>query len=426
MTFNFEKESKGLNAFLANSLKEKGVNGISIAIVDGEKRHNLTSGYADVSKRTRMTENTWLQCASLSKTVASAFAVEYFTKRKVPFTTPVNNLLEACNASFRLSLHPKNVNVAGSELWVSELQLKHLVNHTGLGMHYVYGIPPSHGIPSMTDLLTGKCEKKYGYSHLYVEKKPGAHFHYSGGGFLVLQLLLEMMEKKPIQDIMQPFLHAMGIQEGLNFEQATLGGHAKDLAIGYSDDGKTIREGRLLFPPLAAGGHGTPTALLEFLIHLAKAYKLKKGDKSGPIAHETAVDMLLTHNVDKGCFSFMHSVMGLGVFVLKAGKNRFMMHQAANDGFRGLYLVCFDGPDAAKGPRGFVVLANGDNKAMFLNCAVTKHLLKTMQFKGMNWDLVEKTSFDIKGIAQEQIVNLGLKGLVLEAFDQSDATPSKL
>ena len=42
-----------------------------------------------------------------------------------------------------------------------------------------------------------------------------------------------------------------------------------------------------------------------------------------------------------GAFDFMYSTMGLGVFITKAGPNRFMLHQAANDGFRGIFLVCF-------------------------------------------------------------------------------------
>ena len=33
----------------------------------------------------------------------------------------------------------------------------------------------------------------------------------------------------------------------------------------------------------------------------------------------------------------------------RAGENRVMLHQAANDGYRGVYMVCFDGPDRGKG-----------------------------------------------------------------------------
>jgi hypothetical protein len=46
--------------------------------------------------------------------------------------------------------------------------------------------------------------------------------------------------------------------------------------------------------------------------------------------------------------------------------SRWMLHQAANDGFRGVLLVCFDGPDASDGPRGLVVLANGKSPPRYL------------------------------------------------------------
>lgn len=69
----------------------------------------------------------------------------------------------------------------------------------------------------------------------------------------------------------------------------------------------------------------------------------------------------------------MSAAMGVGMFVFDAvptsttkpagggpaAASRWMLHQAANDGFRGVLLVCFDGPDARDGPRGVVVLANG-------------------------------------------------------------------
>jgi hypothetical protein len=57
----------------------------------------------------------------------------------------------------------------------------------------------------------------------------------------------------------------------------------------------------------------------------------------------------------------MNCEVGLGLFVLTAGESRYMVHQAANDGFRGVYVVCFDGPEYTRrnGPSGFVCLANG-------------------------------------------------------------------
>ena len=97
--------------------------------------------------------------------------------------------------------------------------------------------------------------------------------------------------------------------------------------------------------------------------------------------------------------------------------------QAANDGFRGLLLVCFDGPDAALGPRGLVVMCNGDNAGMLLNCALARSLLSSgtafaPPLQGVEWGRVPEmgSGFDMSGMKQEEIVNLGLRELVLNAF----------
>ena len=53
----------------------------------------------------------------------------------------------------------------------------------------------------------------------------------------------------------------------------------------------------------------------------------KKG--SGGILSEH-VHQMFDHSIDLGAFDFMYSTMGLGVFITKAGANRFILHQAAN------------------------------------------------------------------------------------------------
>ena len=98
-----------------------------------------------------------------------------------------------------------------------------------------------------------------------------------------------------------------------------------------------------------------------------------------------------------------------------------MLHQAANDGFRGLFLVCFDGPSATNGPRGLVVLSNGDNDAMLFNCAMARAMLEALEPAGFDLGRVPDVAagFDTTGMRQEEIVNLGFKGLVLDAFAEA-------
>ena len=105
----------------------------------------------------------------------------------------------------------------------------------------------------------------------------------------------------------------------------------------------------------------------------------------------------------------------------RAGENKIMVHQAANDGFRGMYMMCFDGPNKGNG---FVILANGDNPAVYLQCEVARHLLgpECLHFSGIDFDQwsdnssSDISSFSMHGLKQETIVNLGLKELVLSAF----------
>ena len=101
----------------------------------------------------------------------------------------------------------------------------------------------------------------------------------------------------------------------VSFKQAILPGVT--YAVGYRDDGVTqIQDGHLSFPPLAAGGMGTPRGLAKILLHIAIAYNDKDG--SGPISHETAT-LMLDNVVDKGALEFMRSYVGYGVFIAHVG-----------------------------------------------------------------------------------------------------------
>jgi CubicO group peptidase (beta-lactamase class C family) len=418
------------------------VPGVSIAVIHPPtashgkastgKSHVVTqvAGLAAREPPVPMYDSTVLEIASLSKTIAAAFMIQYFREKGKDVNTKVNELFRDAGAKFQLQSEPGSPSE-----WPEEVTLGQLVNHTGLGMHYVNGVPLNNKMPDVEELITGTAEKPapYGYASLHMCKKPGTQFHYSGGGFLVLQHLLEILEGKPIAEIMSSFLAASGlaVELGLSFAQNLPGKH---YAVGYRDkNAGAVQDTRLMFPPLAAGGLGTAAALAEWLRQLAVAFKDPAG--CGPIAHATAVEML-TPGPDLGSEAFMRALMGLGVFVFEAAapglpSNKWMLHQAANDGFRGLYLVCFDGPDAANGPRGLVVLSNCDNDAMFVNCAVTQMLLQSAQafsppLQGLDWSQAKSMDggFTTAGLKQEEIVNLGIKDLVLNAFLKPSANGS--
>jgi allantoicase len=190
-----------------------------------------------------------------------------------------------------------------------------------------------------------------------------------------------------------------------SFEQMNLAGI--DYAYGYLQDGLLVEGTRKMFPAFAAGAMGTSHDMLIFLQDLTNAYH----NKPSKISHDTAVLML--HGQDLGCREFMAADIGLGIFVTEAGDNRIAIHQGANDGFRCLYLYCYDGPDIHKG---LCILCNADFNGVFFNAEVTQYLLKTLGFSGINFELF-KTDFAFNNLKTEEIVNIGYKKLIFDAFE---------
>lgn len=338
---------------------------------------------------------TRFQIASLSKTVASAFAIEYFRSKKIPLTTSVNSLLDKASSTFRITS-------SGDPAWADKVTIRDLMSHSALNMHYVNGIRKGEPMPPILSLIQGSQE--FGYLPVKVIAEPGTKFSYSGGGFLVLEHLIEALEKRPVRELVKPFLDKLKLSS-LSLDPNENSG---DEAYGYFDSGEPVKDGWLRFPGFAAGGWSNSGDMAKFLKHLATAYNDPEG--CGPISHETAIEML--NGTDKGCKEFMACEMGVGIFTIRGGPNKFVLHQGANEGFRALFLHCYSGPDYGKG---FVIFANGDNRAVLMIAEIARELLLHLKIEGIDHGRMSQ-NFDFKGIPQEQIVNLGYKYLIFDAF----------
>ena len=159
--------------------KHPDVAGVSIGLVNNYITSGISAGYARKSTQEKMTPSHYMECASLSKTVASAYAIEYFTKHNISLSSKVSDLLIACGSPWRLEVHPDQKH--RNDINLDLITITMLMNHTALGMHYVYGIPLADTFPTSLELLNGTWEEKYGYAPLTIERPPGSSFKYSGG-----------------------------------------------------------------------------------------------------------------------------------------------------------------------------------------------------------------------------------------------------
>jgi CubicO group peptidase (beta-lactamase class C family) len=201
-----------------------------------------------------------VQIASLSKPIGSAFALEYFSKRNISLSTGVAGLLRRLNSPFVLEAAP------GCRVeWVDEVTLELLMCHSsGIGQHYVHSFRVAE-VPDFAHLMEGLTTDLGGqYKKIMVERRPDTSFAYSGGSFILLQYILELMERKPINEIVAPFLAALGMQPSARLQDDGSG----PLLPG-SINGKLVD--RRVFPGIAAGAVCSAGDTLQFLRHLVAA-----------------------------------------------------------------------------------------------------------------------------------------------------------
>ncbi len=390
---------------IAKLLVKHGVTGVQIAVGDSHGNGDICLGNLEPGNAPVYPDSLF-QIASLSKTVATAFAMEYFAARGISMDTPVNDLLVKVGGDFRL-VSP------GNSAWAGAVTITNLMSHSALDMHYVKGFERSRQMPEVASLL--ETPDSYGYSHVKVVSSPGSVFQYSGGGFMVLQYLIEKLEAQPAGQMTRPFLDGLCLRE-ITFDpdpDLTAGGSG--FAAGVMDDGEVLSGGRLNFPAFAAGALGSARGVLAFLRNLEMAYHDLDG--SNGISHNTAVTMMKGR--DLGARQFMGCDMGVGVFVAEMGANRVAVHQGANEGFRALYLHTVAGPDRGKG---FVILCNADNRGVPFVAEAAALLLQHLDVTGVNFAKIGGV-FDSLGVQQEQIVNAGYKGLLFSAFEPTMPEP---
>jgi allantoicase/malate synthase/CubicO group peptidase (beta-lactamase class C family)/2-oxo-4-hydroxy-4-carboxy--5-ureidoimidazoline (OHCU) decarboxylase len=391
--------SLNVNNIINNILKAHAITGAAISISTGQNQiQNICLGES-IKGQAPVTDKTWFEMASLSKAVASCFAIDYFAAKNIPLSTPANLLFAQTSSTFRIK-----ANDPIHSDWGDQVTLEHLMSHSALNLHYVNGVPANLKMPTIRDLLDGNLA--YSYVPIEVINPPGERFQYSGGGFLVLEHLLECLEQKSIVEITQPFLDQLGMYQ-FTFAQETLTN--KEYAYGYNARNEMIIGTRKMFPAFAAGAMGTAGDLNLFLHHLTTAYQSPDG--SGPISHDTARIML--YGTDRGAMKFIGATMGLGIFTAEAGPNKLAIHQGANDGFRCLFLHCYDGPNIGMG---FTVLCNAEFNGVLFISEIAHLILTELKMQGI--DTTKFTSnFDTRNVQPEQIVNVGYKNLIFSAFE---------
>lgn len=277
------------------------VPGISIAVADASRTAMTSLGNADTGWP--MTERTRLQAASAGKAITALLSLIMVERGFLPLDSDLRPLLKR---------------------WKPEdavpFTLLQLGSHTaGFNVHGFGGYAQNEERPTLVNILTGEAPAKN--APIKQITKPGAQYKYSGGGYTLLELLLEDVSGRSFEDLVTEYVFAPLTMDSSCFQQAPL----HHFAAGFNENGKRVQGGHLVYPERAAAGlWTTPGDLVKFCDAIRKAIAGK-----GILSAELA-----------GLFTQPRDDLGVMNFGFFNGPGGWIEHGGANAGFRVQMWLC--------------------------------------------------------------------------------------
>ncbi|WP_186647139.1 serine hydrolase domain-containing protein [Fluviispira vulneris] len=302
---------------------------VSIALINKNKiEWTYASGNKSASKNEKIDENTIFNFASMAKSISALVALKLVDKGVLKLDTDVNNEL----LSWKISIPEKFKG--------NFVTLRSLLNMTsGLGVSGFYGYAPEEKTPTLLETLNGKFPANN--NAVLLEKKPGSEFSYSGGGYEVLELLIESVTKKSFREVAKN-----EVLQPLNLKNTSFSfSLEKNFNIAESTDkeGNSFSYPWRKSPELAAAGlWTTPTDFAKVLIELMRSYNNEKS--------------LFSKSLTKEAFKKnKHTPYGFGFVLMGKDKNFHIMKLGQNAGYQGWFIAY---PETGQGA---VVITNSDN-----------------------------------------------------------------
>jgi CubicO group peptidase (beta-lactamase class C family) len=316
---------------LAARMQHYAVPGAAIAVIeDGEVLWSAAHGFADASTRRPLTDDTFMQAASISKAVAAIGVLALVEDGTLDLDADVLGLLRGWRPAGGVG-----------EVGNAPLTLRHLLSHTGGTT--VPGFPGyrrGDPLPSAVEVLAGA-----GTSNTPAVERftiPGTTMQYSGGGTTIVQLLVTEITGRLFPELMDDLVLRRFGMTASAFEQPLRNHHLARAASGHDELGRPVPGGHHVYPELQAAGLWTTARdLARWLVGIQR---ILRGEPIGPISQATAE--LMVTPVAPGTF-------GLGPELGGSDATRRFGHSGSNEGFRTLADALVERGD------GVAVLTNG-------------------------------------------------------------------
>jgi CubicO group peptidase (beta-lactamase class C family) len=315
---------------LTDRMAELKVPGVSIAVID-KGRIAWAKGYGlrESGCPDPVTPETLFQAASISKPVCAVGVMVLADAGKFFLDEDANEKLRSWHV-------PGNILTQEARV-----TMRRLLSHTaGLTVHGFRGYAAGEPRPTLIQVLNG--EKPANSAPIRVDILPGSVHRDSGGGYTVLQQLVEDVTGREFPAAMRDLVLAKIGMNASTYEQPLPEGRRKLAATGHGTDGKPIPGRWHTYPEIAAAGlWTTPSDLARFAIELQNALR----GESNRVLSAESVRVMITPVADN---------YGLGFAIHGSGDSLTFEHGGSNQGFK-CTLVAF-----ASAGKGAVVMTNGD------------------------------------------------------------------
>ena len=170
--------------------------------------------------------------------------------------------------------------------------LRELLTHSaGITVHGFPGYAKDQQLPTLVQVLNGVAPSNS--PPIRADTLPGSVWRYSGGGYVIVQQLLEDVTGRQFYELMNDVVLApIGMKES-TFEQPLPTGRMKDVAIPYRGNGTPVKGGPHVYPERApAGLWTTPSDLARYIIEVQHAVAGKSNLLTAAMANEMLTPIL--------------------------------------------------------------------------------------------------------------------------------------
>ncbi len=334
---------------LEQRMQEHQVPAVGMAVLaDGEVAWHRVWGLADPAEGVEAGPNTLFQAASISKPVAALVALSLVDEGLLDLDEPVNRRL----TSWQVPPHEGQDE--------HPVTLRHLLTHSAGTT--VWGFPgyrkdqefsPGKAIPSNIEVLDGDGNT----DPVTVFRRPGEAWQYSGGGFTVVEQLIEDVTGRPFAEVARERVLVPAGMISSTFEQPLPPERWSAAARGHRGDGSEVEGEWHNYPEQAAAGLWTTAAdlatLSAHLLDILRSDADPSESPAAPVVSRATMEAMLTPNGDPdGALRGW----GLGVGLGGEGAGATFRHGGSNEGFKAQWITA---RDPAQG-YGVAVMANGD------------------------------------------------------------------